>query len=40
MQRITGMSYRQSTKLLQKIREDLNKPIDNFVILKLYAFRF
>jgi hypothetical protein len=31
IQRITGKSYRQSIRLLNKIKEDLNKPANNFV---------
>ncbi|GIZ09252.1 hypothetical protein FUMI01_19790 [Flavobacterium sp. UMI-01] len=31
IQRITGKSYRQSIRLLQKIRKDLNKQENEFV---------
>ncbi len=31
IQRITGKSYRQSARLLQKIREDLNKTQNNLI---------
>lgn len=32
-----GKSYRQSTRLLQKIKENLNKPSDNFVSIKEFC---
>ena len=31
IQRITGKSYRQSTRMLQKIKEDLGKPKNHFI---------
>ncbi len=31
IQRITGKSYRQSTRLFQKIKEELNKTQNNFI---------
>ncbi len=31
IQRITGKSYRQSTRLMQKIRKDLNKRDNEFL---------
>jgi hypothetical protein len=31
IQRITGKSYRQSTRLLQKMKEELNKSQNNFI---------
>ncbi|MEC4050949.1 hypothetical protein OX284_016045 [Flavobacterium sp. SUN046] len=31
IQRITGKSYRQSTRLMQKIRKDLNKSDNEFL---------
>lgn len=37
VQIITGRSYRQSTRLLQKIREDLNKPIKNFISIEEFC---
>lgn len=37
IQRITGKSYRQSTRLLQKIREDLNKSQNNFVSIEEFC---
>ncbi len=37
IQRITGKSYRQSTRLLQKIREDLNKPLNNFISVEEFC---
>jgi len=37
IQRITGKSYRQSTRLLQKIREDLNKPLNNFISIEEFC---
>ncbi len=37
IQRITGKSYRQSTRLLQKIREDLNKPSNNFISVEEFC---
>lgn len=37
IQRITGKSYRQSTRLLQKIKEDLNKPLNNFVSVEEFC---
>ncbi len=37
IQRITGKSYRQSTRLLQKIKEDLNKTKDNFVSIEEFC---
>lgn len=37
IQRITGKSYRQSTRLLQKIKEDLNKSKDNFVSIEEFC---
>ena len=37
IQRITGKSYRQSTRLLQKIREDLNKSINNLVSVEEFC---
>ena len=37
IQRITGKSYRQSTRLLQKIREGLNKTKDNFVSIEEFC---
>ncbi len=37
IQRITGKSYRQSARLLQKIREYLNKPQNNFVSVEEFC---
>ena len=37
IQRITGKSYRQSTRLLQKIKVDLNKPSNNFVSVEEFC---
>jgi len=37
IQRITDKSYRQSTRLLQKIREDLNKPLNNFISIEEFC---
>ena len=37
IQRITGKSYRQSTRILQKIKEDLNKPLNNFVSVEEFC---
>ena len=37
IQRITGKSYRQSTRLLQKIREDLNKSQNNFISVEEFC---
>jgi hypothetical protein len=37
IQRITGKSYRQSTRLLQKIREDLNKTQTNFISVEEFC---
>ena len=37
IQRITGKSYRQSTRLLQKIKEGLNKSKDNFVSIEEFC---
>ena len=37
IQRITGKSYRQSARLLQKIREDLNKPLNNFISVEEFC---
>ncbi len=37
IQRITGKSYRQSTRLLQKIREDLNKSQTNFISVEEFC---
>lgn len=34
IQRITGKSYRQSTRLLQRIRKDLNKLEKEFTVTK------
>jgi len=37
IQRITGKSYRQSTRMLQKIKEDLNKSAENFVSIREFC---
>ncbi|MEL1241670.1 hypothetical protein AAEO59_11475 [Flavobacterium sp. DGU99] len=38
IQRITGKSYRQSIRLLQKIRKDLNKLENEFVSIEEFCF--
>lgn len=38
IQRITGKSYRQSIRLLQKIRKDLNKLENEFVSVEEFCF--
>jgi hypothetical protein len=37
IQRITGKSYRQSIRLLQKIRKDLNKLENEFVSIEEFC---
>ncbi|MNQ66336.1 hypothetical protein D3C85_808260 [compost metagenome] len=37
IQRITGKSYRQSIRLLQKIRKDLNKLPNEFVSIEEFC---
>ena len=37
IQRITGKSYRQSTRLLQKIKEELNKSQNNFISVEEFC---
>ena len=37
IQRITGKSYRQSTRLLQKIKKDLNKPENEFLTISEFC---
>lgn len=37
IQRITGKSYRQSARLLQKIRSDLNKLENEFVSIEEFC---
>jgi len=37
IQRITGKSYRQSTRLLQKIRKELNKLQNEFVSIEKFC---
>ena len=37
IQRITGKSYRQSARLLQKIRSDLNKGENEFVSIEEFC---
>lgn len=37
IQRITGKSYRQSIRLLQKIRKDLNKLQNEFVSIEEFC---
>lgn len=37
IQLITGKSYRQSTRLLQKIKVDFNKPQNNFVSIEEFC---
>ena len=37
IQRITGKSYRQSARLLQKIRSDLNKHENEFVSVEEFC---
>lgn len=38
IQRITGKSYRQSARILQKIRSDLNKLENEFVSIEEFCF--
>ena len=38
IQRITGKSYRQSSRILQKIRSDLNKLENEFVSIEEFCF--
>jgi len=37
IQRITGKSYRQSTRLMQKIKKDLNKLENEFVSIEEFC---
>lgn len=37
IQRITGKSYRQSTRIMQKIKNDLNKPENEFLTIEEFC---
>ncbi len=37
IQRITGKSYRQSTRIMQKIKKDLNKPENEFLTIEEFC---